>query len=61
LVALEQLKFALREPPYTHNARKIARIITIAAEKALAGLLTAEEAFIEAQKETEEALAPFRK
>lgn len=59
LVALEQLKFALREPPATHDARKIAQIITIAVEEALAGEITAEEAFTRAQREAEEALKPF--
>jgi len=59
LTARDQLVFARREPPYTHNARKIAHIITVAAEEALAGKITAKEAFVEAQRKAEEALKPF--
>jgi sn-glycerol 3-phosphate transport system substrate-binding protein len=61
LVALKQLEYAHREPPYTHDGRRISRIITDAVEAALAGKLSPRDALEAAQREAEAALAPFRK
>lgn len=60
LTAREQLTYARREPPATHDARKIAQIMSTAAEKALAGVVSAEAAFTQAQKESEEILKAYR-
>lgn len=61
LMALKQLDYAHREPPYTHEGRRISRIITDAVEAALAGKATPRDALEAAQREAEAVLASFRK
>lgn len=61
LVALKQLEYAHREPPYTHEGRRISRIITDAVESALAGKASPRDALEAAQREADTILAPFRK
>jgi sn-glycerol 3-phosphate transport system substrate-binding protein len=61
LVALKQLPYAHREPPYTHEGRRISRIITDAVEAALAGKTAPREALEAAQREADAVLASFRK
>ena len=55
LVAKEQLKYVIvGEPPATHNARQISRIMTDAMEAVIAGNISAEEALNQAQKKQKE-------
>jgi len=61
LMALKQLDYAHREPPYTHEGRRISKIITDAVESALAGKATPKDALEAAQRESDTVLAPFRK
>lgn len=61
LTALKQLEYAHREPPYTHEGRRISRIITDAVESALAGKASPKDALDAAQREADAVLAPFRK
>lgn len=61
LVAMKQLEYAHREPPYTHDGRRVSRIITDAVESALAGKASPRDALEAAQREAEAVLAPFRK
>ncbi|MDK2952058.1 MAG: sn-glycerol 3-phosphate transport system substrate-binding protein [Kosmotogales bacterium] len=57
LVAKEQLKYVIvGEPPATHNARQISRIMTDAMEAVIAGNISAEEALNQAQEEAERVL-----
>ncbi len=61
LVAKEQLKYVIvGEPPATHNARQISRIMTDAMEEVIAGNISAEESLNMAQEEAERVLRFFQ-
>ena len=61
LVAKEQLKYVIvGEPPATHNARQISRIMTDAMAEVIAGNISAEESLNMAQEEAERVLRFFQ-
>jgi len=61
LKARDQLKYVIvGEPPATHNARQIARIITDALEGAIAGMVSPKVALENAQSQAERILRSYK-